>query len=139
MVALHLFLLAERVMKDGEKGAKLAQAVIEAFVTDMDDCMREMGVGDLTVPKRVKRAAATFYKRTQSYRAGLQADAARAEGAASPLAAVVNDALFSGAGDGAFCERLADYMERMATALSARSYEDITQRDFSLLALADWR
>jgi cytochrome b pre-mRNA-processing protein 3 len=39
----------------------------------MDDCMREMGVGDMAVGKKVKRAAAAFYERAKAYRRGLAA------------------------------------------------------------------
>ena len=74
LIALHLFLLLERLRRDGSAGEAVSRHVLEAFVTDMDDCMREMGVGDLTVPKRVKRAAAGFYERAGAYRAGLEAD-----------------------------------------------------------------
>ena len=63
MVALVLFLVLERVRHVPGEGVALAQGAIEAFVADMDDCMREMGVGDLTVPKKVRRAAAAFYDR----------------------------------------------------------------------------
>lgn len=74
MVALHLFQALE-ALKTGRLDPAYVEALsrqtIEAFVTDMDDCMREMGVGDLTVPKRVKRAAAGFYERTGVYRAAL--------------------------------------------------------------------
>lgn len=74
MVALHLFQALE-ALKTGRLDPAYVEAfsrhTIEAFVTDMDDCMREMGVGDLTVPKRVKRAAAGFYERTGVYRAAL--------------------------------------------------------------------
>ena len=73
LVVLHLFLALERLKGEGEKGAALSQAALECFVTDMDDCMREMGVGDLTVAKRVKRAAAGFYERAGPYRAALAA------------------------------------------------------------------
>lgn len=55
---------------------------LEAFFTDMDDCMREMGVGDLSVPKKVKKAAAGLYERVQAYRAALEADDAVALAAA---------------------------------------------------------
>ncbi len=68
MVALILFLVLERVKQVTPGGAALTQGAIEAFVTDMDDCMREMGVGDLTVAKKVKRAAAAFYERAGNYR-----------------------------------------------------------------------
>jgi cytochrome b pre-mRNA-processing protein 3 len=40
---------------------------VETFVSDMDDCLRELGVGDLTVPKKVKRAAAGLYERIERY------------------------------------------------------------------------
>lgn len=72
LVALCLFLLCERLKTVEGAGERLAQAAIEAFVGDMDDCMREMGVGDLTVPKRVRRAAAGFYERAGRYREGLR-------------------------------------------------------------------
>lgn len=78
LVVLHLFLVLERLNggEGGEKsdaGRPLTQRTIEAFVTDMDDCMREMGVGDLVVPKKVKRAAAAFYERAGAYRVALAA------------------------------------------------------------------
>lgn len=102
MVALVLFLALERLRTAGEE-ERLVQGAIEALVTDMDDCMREMGVGDMVVPKRVKRAAAAFYERAGAYRAALAAPgdaeltvalAQHAYGGASaadarPLAAVV--------------------------------------------------
>ena len=71
LVVIALFLVLERLRAEGAEREKLSQQVLEAFVTDMDDCMREMGVGDLTVPKRVKRAAAGFYERAAAYRAAL--------------------------------------------------------------------
>lgn len=68
MVALHLVLLIERLKGGGEKGAALSQRVAETFVTDMDDCLREMGVGDLAVPKKVKKAAGGLFDRVRAYR-----------------------------------------------------------------------
>ena len=73
LIALHLFLVLEPLRRRGSDETALAQRTIEAFVTDMDDCMREMGVGDLAVPKKVKRAAAAFYERASVYRRGLAA------------------------------------------------------------------
>lgn len=73
LVALHLFLLLEGMNVKSPNETELAQRTIEAFVTDMDDCMREMGVGDMAVGKKVKRAAAAFYERAAAYRKGLAA------------------------------------------------------------------
>ena len=44
------------------------------FVTDVDDCMREMGVSDIKVPQKVKKAAAALYDRMLEYGAALAAD-----------------------------------------------------------------
>ena len=71
LVALHLFLLLEGMNVQSPNETELAQRTIETFVTDMDDCMREMGVGDMAVGKKVKRAAAAFYERAAAYRKGL--------------------------------------------------------------------
>lgn len=76
MVALHLVLVLERLRVEGTAGQRLSRETIEAFVADMDDSMREMGVGDLTVPKKVKSAAAGVYARAEAFRAALAADAA---------------------------------------------------------------
>jgi cytochrome b pre-mRNA-processing protein 3 len=71
LIALHLFLLLEGMKVQNPGQTELAQRTIEAFVADMDDCMREMGVGDMAVGKKVKRAAAAFYERTGAYRSGI--------------------------------------------------------------------
>jgi cytochrome b pre-mRNA-processing protein 3 len=73
-LVLSLFLVLERLRREGDEATAHAQALIEAFVTDMDDNMREMGVGDLTVPKKVKKAAAALYDRADVYRAALGAE-----------------------------------------------------------------
>lgn len=73
MIVLHLFLALERLRAQGEPDGdnSLTQAVLETFVTDMDDSMREMGVGDVGVGRRVRRAAAGFYERGRDYREAL--------------------------------------------------------------------
>ncbi|MCB1522024.1 MAG: ubiquinol-cytochrome C chaperone [Hyphomicrobiaceae bacterium] len=70
LVVLHLFLMLERIQAEPAMH-EISRSLVDRFCVDMDDCMREMGVGDLTVPKKVKRAAAGFYERARAYRAGL--------------------------------------------------------------------
>ena len=109
MIALMLFLVLERVKRVAPDGEALTQGAIEAFVTDMDDCMREMGVGDLTVPKKVKRAAAAFYERAGHYRGHLErgdASDASTNGLAADLARFV----FAGQ-TGGHVEALARYVQ----------------------------
>lgn len=76
MIALHLVLVLERLRAEGDAAQTLSRETIEAFVADMDDSLREMGVGDLTVPKKVKGAAAGVYARAEAFRNALAADAA---------------------------------------------------------------
>jgi hypothetical protein len=135
MVLLHLFVVTERLAKDGKDGKRLAQALIETFVTDMDDCMREMGVGDLAVPKRVKRAAAIFYKRAQSYRAGLQ-EALAEPADNAPLAAFVQRTILSEDVDKIFGDTLAAYIARLTKGLGQTRKDDILRANFSLATLA---
>jgi cytochrome b pre-mRNA-processing protein 3 len=54
LVVLHLALVIARLDRETE-GAVLVRALIDRFGRDMDDNLREMGVGDLTVPKKMKR------------------------------------------------------------------------------------
>lgn len=63
MVVVHTAVATYALMAQGSKGEARARALNERFVTDMDDNMREIGVGDLTVPKKVKKAAAAVYDR----------------------------------------------------------------------------
>ena len=122
MVALSLFLVLERVKRIQPDGMALAQGVIEAFVVDMDDCLREMGVGDLTVPKKVKRAAAAFYERAGHYRGALNGDAAG-------LAPVLAEAIYQGR-DAAAAAGLAGEAGRQFKALDAASDETVLEQRF---------
>jgi cytochrome b pre-mRNA-processing protein 3 len=120
LVALHLFLVLDRVKDHGAAGRALAQRTIETFVTDMDDCMREMGVGDLTVPKRVKRAAAVFYERSSAYRAALM------EAGEAPIAQVLKDAIVVAPGSAAIhAEALARYVRAADNDVSHVPFEQL--------------
>lgn len=68
MVALFAFLLVDRLRREQtEEGAALAQAVFDAMFADMDQNLREMGVGDLSVGKRVKAMWTAFNGRSHAY------------------------------------------------------------------------
>ena len=59
---------------DDEPMRMLAQEVFDVFFREMDRALREMGVGDLSVPRRVKTMAEVFYGRAMAYDAALAAD-----------------------------------------------------------------
>jgi cytochrome b pre-mRNA-processing protein 3 len=83
----------------------------------MDDCMREMGVGDLTVPKRVKRAAAVFYDRAGEDRDALGVPAAHGQ-TADPLTAVVARTLLNSETPDTFSTAQAAYIRASHDALA---------------------
>lgn len=83
MIVLHLVLVLRRLRQIPQSGRTLGQGLFDAFCRDMDDNFREMGVGDLKVPKEMQRVAEAFYGRAKVYDAALDADDA------STLAAAV--------------------------------------------------
>ena len=74
MIALHVFLVLRRLRQGGESAADTAQELFDAMFVDMDRSLREMGVGDLGVGRRVKAMAQAFYGRVAAYDHGLDAD-----------------------------------------------------------------
>jgi cytochrome b pre-mRNA-processing protein 3 len=71
LVALHTFLALRRLRAEGETGTRLAQFLFDRMFVDMDESLREIGVGDLGVGRRVKTMAKAFYGRAEAYEAGL--------------------------------------------------------------------
>jgi cytochrome b pre-mRNA-processing protein 3 len=72
LLLLHLWLVLRR-LRTVEGGIELSQALFDRFCEDMDGNLREMGVGDLTVPKRMKAFGEAFYGRTRAYDQALEA------------------------------------------------------------------
>lgn len=71
LIVLHAVLLLRRLKQDHAATAGLAQELFDVLFLDMDRSLREIGVGDLGVGKRVKRMAQAFYGRLEAYEAGL--------------------------------------------------------------------
>lgn len=72
MIILHLALVLRHLRTDEEQKA-IGQALFDAFCADMDRSLREMGVGDLGVGKRMRKMAEAFYGRAGNYDRGLAA------------------------------------------------------------------
>ncbi len=73
IVGLHAALLIRRLRFLRPPGPELAQGVFDAMFSDMDVNLREMGVSDLSVGKRVKAMWEAFHGRAQAYEAALSA------------------------------------------------------------------
>ena len=72
MIALNLFIVLYRLMHSPGDDPNLARLVSEALVVDMDGAFREMGVGDLSVPKRMRSLYRSFAGRVSAYKAAVE-------------------------------------------------------------------
>ena len=68
MISLHAFLVLDRLR--GEEQA-FRQALVDELFADMDRSLREMGVGDISVGKKVRKMAEVFYGRVAAYNQAL--------------------------------------------------------------------
>jgi cytochrome b pre-mRNA-processing protein 3 len=109
MLVLHLWMVLRRLRPMAD-GVTLSQALFDRFCEDMDANLREMGVGDLTVPKRMQEFGEAFYGRSAAY------DQALAAGR-KPLAQALCKNILNGEGI-ENARRLAYYTETAITALA---------------------
>jgi cytochrome b pre-mRNA-processing protein 3 len=73
MVVLHAVLVLRRLESEPAPGRRLGQALFDRFCRDMDGGLREMGVGDLAVPAKMRKIGEAFYGRQAAYGAALAA------------------------------------------------------------------
>jgi cytochrome b pre-mRNA-processing protein 3 len=72
LLILHLWMVLRR-FRSAEGATNISQTLFDRFCDDMDANLREMGVGDLTVPKRMQAFGEAFYGRSAAYDAALAA------------------------------------------------------------------
>jgi cytochrome b pre-mRNA-processing protein 3 len=114
LIVLHLVLLLRRLARPEAPTRRLGQRLFDTFCRDLDDNLREMGVGDLAVPKHMRRFAEAFYGRQAAYLAAL--DAADQRDFENALA---RNILQDTAGDGT-AARLARYARAVIRELDAQ-------------------
>lgn len=66
MLALHVFLVLHRIRGD-DSASEIGQELTDEFFRDVDHSLRELGIGDMGIPKRMKKLARMFYGRAASY------------------------------------------------------------------------
>lgn len=112
LIVLHMVLLLARLDREGPSGHDLGQNLFDRFCRDLDANLREMGVGDLAVPKRMRQFGEAFYGRQTAYRAAFDASDGRA------LEKALARNIFQGV-NGAEPRRLARYARAVARQLEA--------------------
>jgi cytochrome b pre-mRNA-processing protein 3 len=123
MLSLHMVLLQHRIR--GEKGeiAAIAQILTDEFFQDVDHSLRELGISDMGVPKRIKKLARMYYGRARSYSDALDADDLPA------LREALARNVRPGVTDWAETADLADYMKRTVALLATQPIAALQKGD----------
>ena len=137
VIVLHLVLVLARLGRDHEprlgpgrraepnRGRSLertlGQGLFDAFCRDLDDNLREMGVGDLAVPREMRRFGEAFYGRQAAYREPLAAADDR------ELEKALARNIFGAAGIGDGAARLARYARAAARTLDAAEEDALVE------------
>ncbi len=67
LIILHVFLMVNRMGQLGPGGRKLSQALFDRMFKTMEPSLREMGIGDLGIPKHMKKMMKAFNGRLHVY------------------------------------------------------------------------
>jgi cytochrome b pre-mRNA-processing protein 3 len=110
LLVLHLWMVLRR-LRMAKGGAEVSQALFDHFCADMDANLREMGIGDLAVPKRMQALGEAFYGRSAAY------DLALTDSSEALAQAIGKNILDGGSMENA--RRLAAYAEAAGVELAA--------------------
>lgn len=114
MVVLHVFLVLHRLKAEGEERRELGQALFDRLFADFDRALRELGVADTKVPKKIRQMGQAFYGRVKAYDEALARDEGRALEDALARNVLANEAADTAA--------LASYVRTAAADIAAIPY-----------------
>ncbi|HEY2186289.1 MAG TPA: ubiquinol-cytochrome C chaperone family protein [Xanthobacteraceae bacterium] len=119
MIMLHLILVLRHFQQPKLGRRNLGQALFDRFCCDMDDNMREMGVGDLAVPRKMRLIGAAFYARQTAYGTALAGG-----GSEEKLSAALARHVYGGHSEVGAAARLAGYCRGVAEGLAGQDRFD---------------
>lgn len=120
MIAVHAFIVMRRLKAGDRDASELSQMLFNVMFDDMDRNLREMGVGDLRVGKRVKAMAKVFYGRIVAYE-----EALAGAGESLEQALIRNHYGTLDSIDTHFVERMADYIRASCEMMDRQQPQDL--------------
>ena len=121
LYTLHVLLLVLRLRDDGDRGGEAAQVLFDTYVSALDNTLRELGVGDVSVGKKMRKLGESLYGRMTAYEAPLRA------GDEAVLAAGLARNVYS-QDDGAAAGALARYAIASRATLAAQDFDAIVRQ-----------
>tara|TARA_B100000925_G_C21969406_1_gene457136 strand:+ start:635 stop:1195 length:561 start_codon:yes stop_codon:yes gene_type:complete len=130
MLAIHVHLVLRRLRSQGLARDDIGQALFDMFFRDMDQAMRETGVGDLGVGKKIRKMAQAFYGRVAAYDEAMGKAAPAKSDAETVIAlkAVLQRNLYPDGGDalgGDQLYALSENLLALESKLAGRTLEEI--------------
>ena len=119
LYSLHVILVLERLKGQGAEASDLGQALFDALLRGLDDGLREMGVGDLSVGKKMRKLGEALYGRAKNLDEALTLLPDR-----SALLALMSRTVYAGVAD-ADPAPLGEWVVQAVAALSAQGLEDL--------------
>ncbi|MDI1280778.1 ubiquinol-cytochrome C chaperone family protein [Brevundimonas sp.] len=120
LYTLHVLLLVLRLRDDGDRGGEAAQVLFDTYVSALDNTLRELGVGDVSVGKKMRKLGESLYGRMAAYEAPLRA--ADPDALAAGLARNVY-----GHDDGAAAAALARYAIASRACLAGQDFTAVVR------------
>ena len=130
LYSLHVTLLLHRLKDQGPRAAETGQALFDAYLRSLDDALRDLGVGDLSVGKKMRKLGEALYGRVKAYDAVLGPPVDQAG-----LEALIARTLPDGASADQVAA-LAAYVAATAQALAAAPLETLLEDDPTWIAFA---
>lgn len=78
MITLHVFMIMQGLKAQSYEGTVLIQPLFDTMFRDIERAGREMGIGDLSIPRQMKRMMEGFHGRMVSYEKALEESKERA-------------------------------------------------------------
>lgn len=120
LLMLHMFVFLRWLSQMDQKSGKLRQALVNCFFGDIETTSRQVGVGDLSVPKKMRQLAAVYTKRMETY------DEACQDGIKDEMTDLLSATFFSDDRHASKHARtLSQYLERLCVQLDELSVEDV--------------
>lgn len=130
LLVLHTVLIVLRLRRDRAESERFSQALFDTLFVDLDQSLREIGVSDMSVGKKVKQMGKAFYGRLDAYRLGLEASSEGDGG--GQLADALYRNLYRGLPEAEpLGTPMADYVIRQAAYLDTLSVAEIVSGKLS--------